>query len=136
VCPLTDVGLGLLEESRDAPTWRFKKIKTPGVEDNDRSTVFWQTHDGADEAPTATVESFSGESLALFGPRGPQTGFIETGHAVVGGDSGSLLSLGSSLYGLCSGFVGFTAFFTSIAAVIARLHHQGMSCTLYLPPGS
>ncbi|MDD5308449.1 MAG: hypothetical protein PHU25_14095 [Deltaproteobacteria bacterium] len=134
VCPLTEAGLELLRESRDAPTWRFKKVKTPGVEDNDQSSVFWQTHDGDDTAPTAPVQSFSGETAALFGPRGPRRGFVETGHAVEAGDSGSLLSLSSSLYGLCSGLVGHTAFFTPIAAVITRINKQGKICSIYSPP--
>jgi len=133
LCTLTDAGLALLKDSANAPTWRFKSIKTPSVTDNSQQSVFWQTHDGDDSALTAPVLSFSGQNAALFGPTGPQTGFVETSHGVIPGDSGSLLSLGASLYGLCSGFIGFTAFFTPIASVVARLKSQGTICTIYQP---
>jgi hypothetical protein len=136
ICPLTDAGRALLSESKAAPTWRFKTTHPPAVGDNDQTAVFWQTHDGNDSAPTAKIESFSGESHALFGARGPSEGFIETGHAVRGGDSGSLLSLESSLYGICSGFVGFTAFFTPITTVLERLKGQGISCSIFTPPAA
>jgi hypothetical protein len=133
ICTLTDAGKNVLASSSGAPTWRFQNIRTPGAADNGHQAVFWQTHDGDDTAPTAPVETFSGENLALFGPGGPASGFVETSHVVVPGDSGSLLSLGQSLYGLCSGFVGFTAFFTPIASVIARLQSEGTSCTVHRP---
>lgn len=135
ICPLTDAGVQLLEQSSAAPTWRFKNVRAPSVADNDELAVFWDTHDDADFAPTAGVRTFSGETSALFGPRGPRAGFIETGHAVVAGDSGSLLSLGSELYGLCSGFVGFTAFFTPIQSVIERLQREGIPCSVFTPVG-
>ncbi len=133
LCGLTDAGQELLQASAAAPTWRFGVVKSPSADDNEQEAVFWQTHDGEDEAQTAAVASFDGEDHVLFGPRGPHGPFVETGHSVVPGDSGSLLSLGSSLYGLCSGFVGHTAFFTPIATVIARIKKEARVCTVYRP---
>lgn len=133
LCGVTDAGLSVLKDSSAAPTWQFRKVRTPSAADNGKQSVFWQTHDGDDEAPTAPVESFNGENSALFGPQGPRGPFVETSHAVAGGDSGSLLSLGNSLYGLCSGFVGYTGFFTPIASVLARLNSEGIACSIYDP---
>jgi hypothetical protein len=136
LCPLTDAGIELLGESSEAPTWRFQRVRIPGPSDNGAESVFWETHDGEDSARTAPVLSFYGETSVLFGPRGPDRGFIETSHAVVGGDSGAPLSLGGRLYGLCSGFVGYTTFFTPIAAVLRRLNNEGLQCDIYRHPGS
>jgi hypothetical protein len=133
LCTLTDAGVDILRSSSQASTWRFQKVRPPSAVDNRERTVFWQTHDGTDSAPTADVESFDGTTAALFGPTGPSSGFVETSHNVVPGDSGSLLSLGDSLYGLCSGFVGFTAFFTPIAAALAALSSKGKKCSIYHP---
>lgn len=60
LCPLTDAGVALLQASNQAPTWRFKNVRTPSPADNQKSSVFWQTHDGDNSAPTADVETFSG----------------------------------------------------------------------------
>jgi hypothetical protein len=133
LCGITDAGRELLQASARAPTWQFTSIASPSSADNQQEAVFWQTHDGEDEAQTASVEAFDGEDHVLFGPRGPHGPFVQTGHVVVPGDSGSLLSLGSSLYGLCSGFVVKTAFFTPIANVLNRLKKEARKCTVYHP---
>lgn len=136
ICPLTDTGVALLGQSSSAPTWRFQGVRRPSAVDNQCQTVFWQTHDGDDEAPTAPVLSFSATNTALFGARGPRAGFIETHHDVVPGDSGSLLSFGPDLYGICSGFVGFTALFTPIQSVLDYLGKTGKKCSIYRPSAS
>ena len=133
ICVLTDAGIALLADSLAAPTWRYKTVKTPAATDNQERAVFWQSHDGDDSAPTAPVLTYSGVTSALFGARGPSTGFIETSHLVVPGDSGSLLSLDAALYGICSGYVGHTAFFTPIATALRSLKRQGKKCSIYTP---
>ncbi len=136
LCPLTEYGEELLDQSKDAPTWDFAEVRQPTLDDNGQSSVFWRPGNTSDSAATSPVTSFSAQTRALFGARGPRNGFIETGHAVYDGNSGLPLTIGHALYGLCSGYVGYNAFFTPLSTILGQLNKKGTTWSIFTPSAS
>jgi hypothetical protein len=132
ICELTARGKELLQDSDDADTW-FDSVHTPGVHDNDESAIFWPTSEEDPDPIEVEIASFSARFDPLFGPRGPQAGFIQINMPAAEGDSGSALAFDNSLYGLCSGTAGSSAFFTPIADVAHALRSDFRSIKPWQP---
>jgi hypothetical protein len=120
ICKLTLAGNDLLADSADADTW-FSGVHAPESSDNGKSVAFWPTSEDEPDPIDIDVASFSVCFEPLFGAGGPTCRFIEARLPASEGDSGSVLALGDSYYGLCSGTAGSSSYFTAMADVIDAL---------------
>jgi len=126
-------GLALLTASRNAPTWNTNVLPPYGYQ-NTCGVVFWPTNCVGLPPCAATVSSHSATAPWLLAEP-VNNGFIRTEVITVAGDSGSLLTLGGSSYGLCTGRGRFYSFYTPIFAVIVRLYQlkQAKGVQLWVP---
>jgi hypothetical protein len=120
ICEILPRGRELLGESADADTW-FDDIHTPDSSDNGADVAFWPTSEQKPDPIDLRVESFSSCFDPLFGPGGPNCSLIEARLPASEGDSGSVLALDASYYGICSGTAGASSYFTAIAHVVLAL---------------
>jgi hypothetical protein len=111
-------------ESKDAPTW-FADWHVPSESDHGTTATFWPTVT-SDDALTSAVSSTSFCQTDLWNRfwslRLPD--LIQVGPLSSPGDSGTLLSIASSYYGLCTGQVGGYSYFTSLNTVIDRMKSE------------
>jgi hypothetical protein len=122
-CRLTREGARLLRASGDAPTW-LRRAVAPAAEQAGKTAIFWPSAEGAGASISTKIEAPSSFQGDLQDPRDwvlALPDFIQTQGVTNGGDSGSVLVLEQNYYGLCTGRVGRSSFFTSISLAIARI---------------
>jgi hypothetical protein len=133
ICKLNEHGVGLLEEhSKDAISWSTR-FRRPRMTDNGKTAVFWATNPGSAGSYEAPISSYTTSDSILFGDGEIHDGFIEMPFIASGGDSGSLLSVNGSYYGICAGHVGDSTLFTPFARVMDRVRETHPEATLWTP---
>lgn len=131
-CKLTPKGQHLLAKSAAAPTW-FDGVLTP-EDGQGLDAVFWPSNDGAGDAITTNINSFSASESHLFNDFWDLTlsRLIRTEQVTVPGDSGSLLAVDDQYYGSCTGSPSWS-YFTPLHATLARMQKRFTKVELWLP---
>jgi hypothetical protein len=122
-CKLTAKGRELLASSTSASTW-LAGVLAP-QDGHGRKAVFWPTSDGAGDAVTTTINSFSASESQLFNHfwQLSLSRLVRTERITSPGDSGSLLAVGNRYYGSCTGSPGWS-YFTPLHTTIERMRER------------
>jgi hypothetical protein len=123
-CRLTRDGKQMLAKSADAPTW-FRDWRRPSEGDHGSTASFWPTVSSDDVFTSAVLSSsFCQNDLWNRFWSLKLDGLIQVGPISSPGDSGALLSMANTYYGLCTGQVGAFSYFTPLCAVIEHMKSE------------
>lgn len=112
-------GLELLDNSRSAPTWT-RKFMVPYASHVGREVVFRPAFTIEQNSIATTLNGHDETVLSLlFSPANQN--LCRTDDITEDGDSGSILMLGDSSYGLCTGQAHGYSYFTSIFRILLRI---------------
>jgi len=132
-CEVLPAGQKMLDASGSATTW-LDDVLAP-VSGWHKDAVFWPTNEWASDEISTTIDSYSASESALqndFWPNLTLSGLIRTQPITEAGDSGSLLSVGDSYYGLCSGTAG-SSYFTPLGTTLERMRQLFTEVELWHP---
>lgn len=123
----TSDGLALLQAGASAPTW-CASIHEPVAGDNGKAATFWPTWADSQSPFVEDVMAFSSSI-----PGGVGVGYVMLPCCTARGDSGSLLQIDNSYYGLASRRDGNYSFFTPISRIKRKLEDSGAKVTPWRP---